>query len=209
MAEVSVTFSNRLNGYNKTEVNQYIREAEQKLQEKSAALAGAQQQVEELRERLNKIIGEDGSIEEKIELYDQLMKKMDGEYTNLLQPAIAKAKAIEEKANAEYAVRMDQARYAAEGIYAETADRIGDIVAQEVDANMDRIYEMIDEHLYNRTLHGKMVFLAKQLYAFGEAVVSAPAKTAQFLYSTSERAVERGKAVKESISAKIESYKAD
>ena len=43
------------------------------------------------------------SIEEKVELYDKLMKKMDGDYTNLLAPAIAKAKAIEEQAEKEYA----------------------------------------------------------------------------------------------------------
>ena len=113
MAEISVQFKNKINGYDKVEVQEYAKGMEAKLQEKSMALANAEQKIEELEARLNKIVGSDSSIEEKVELYDKLMKKMDGDYTNLLTPAIAKAKAIEEQAEKEYAIRMDQARFAA------------------------------------------------------------------------------------------------
>ena len=116
MAEITVQFRNKLNGYDKAEVDQFVKDAEAKLQEKALALANLQQQVVELEARLSKITGNDDSVEEKIELYDKLMKKMDGDYTNLLAPAIAKAKAIEEKAQKEYEIRMDQARCTAEGI---------------------------------------------------------------------------------------------
>jgi DivIVA domain-containing protein len=42
MAEISVQFSNKLNGYNKAEVNQFVKDAEAKLQEKAVALANLQ-----------------------------------------------------------------------------------------------------------------------------------------------------------------------
>ena len=152
MAEITVQFSNQLNGYKKAEVNQFVKDAEAKLQEKAAALANLQQQVVDLEARLNKITGEDSTVEEKVELYDKLMKKMDGDYTNLLAPAIAKAKAIEEQAQKEYDIRIDQARYTAEGIYKEAADRIADVV----DDNMDRLYDLLDDFIYSKTLPGRI-----------------------------------------------------
>ena len=152
MAEITVQFVNKLNGYNKKEVNQFVKDAEAKLQEKAAEMAGLQQQIVELEARLTKLTGDDTAVEEKVELYDKLMKKMDGDYNNLLKPAIAKAKAIEEKAQAEYEIRMDQARATADGIYAETADRI----AAVVDDNMDRIYDLIDQFIYSKTLPGRI-----------------------------------------------------
>ncbi len=152
MAEISVQFSNKLNGYDKAEVNQFVKDAEAKLQEKAVALANLQQQVVELEARLNKLTGEDSSVEEKVELYDKLMKKMDGDYTNLLKPAIAKAKAIEEKAQREYEVRMDQARATADGIYVEAAERIANVV----DENMDRLYDLLDQFIYSKTLPGRI-----------------------------------------------------
>ena len=152
MAEISVQFSNKLNGYDKAEVNQFVKDAEAKLQEKAVALANLQQQVVELEARLNKLTGEDSSVEEKVELYDKLMKKMDGDYTNLLKPAIAKAKAIEEKAQREYEVRMDQARATADGIYVEAAERIANVV----DDNMDRLYDLLDQFIYSKTLPGRV-----------------------------------------------------
>ena len=97
MAEISVQFKSKINGYDKVEVHEYAKGMEARLQEKSMALANAEQKIEELEARLTKIVGIDASVEEKIELYDKLMKKMDGDYTNLLTPAIAKAKAIEEQ----------------------------------------------------------------------------------------------------------------
>ncbi len=152
MAEISVQFSNQINGYNKAEVNQFLKDAEEKLQEKALALANLQQQVVNLEAKLNKITGGDASVEEKIELYDKLMKKMDGDYTNLLAPATAKAKAIEERAQTEYEIRIDQARYAAEGIYAATAERIAGVV----DENMDRMYALLDQFIYSKTLPGRI-----------------------------------------------------
>lgn len=149
---VSVQFKNQVNGYSKDEVNAFVKATETKLQERADQIASLQQYVSDLENRMSSIVGEDSSVEEKLELYDKLMKKMDGDYTNLLAPAIAKAKAIEEKAENEYNVRIDQARYAAEGIYAEAADRIADVV----DANMDRMYQLLDRFIYSKTLVGRI-----------------------------------------------------
>ncbi len=186
MAEISVQFSNKINGYNKSEVNEYVKQAEAKLQEKSVALANAQQQVEELEAKLNKITGSDTSVEEKIELYDKLMKKMDGDYTNLLAPAIAKAKAIEEKAEKEYAIRIDQARYAADGIYAEAADRIAGVV----DANMDRLYQLLDEFIYSKTLAGRVSSFFKNCKAIVGKIAEVPSKAVNKVKETAKKVKE-------------------
>ena len=178
MAEISVQFKNKINGYDKVEVQEYAKGMEARLQEKSMALANAEQKIEELEARLNKIVGSDSSIEEKIELYDKLMKKMDGDYTNLLAPAIAKAKAIEEQAEKEYAIRIDQARYAAEGIYTETADRISGVVDNAVNNNMDRIYNLLDEFIYSKTLPGRVNAFVTNCKAVAQKVKEAPAKAA-------------------------------
>ena len=119
---------------------------------------------------------EDESIEEKVELYDKLMKKMDGDYTNLLTPAIAKAKAIEEQAERDYALRMDQAQQAAQGIYAETADRITGVVDNAVNNNMDRIYNLLDEFLYAKTLPGRVNAFINNCKATAAKVKQLPAK---------------------------------
>ena len=178
MAEISVQFKNKINGYDKLEVQEYAKGMEARLQEKSMALANAEQKIEELEARLNKIIGSDSSIEEKVELYDKLMKKMDGDYTNLLTPAIAKAKAIEEQAEKEYAIRIDQARYAAEGIYTETAERITGVVDTAVNNNMDRIYNLLDEFIYSKTLPGRVNSFVANCKAVAQKVKEAPAKAA-------------------------------
>ena len=178
MAEISVQFKNKINGYDKVEVQEYAKGMESKLQEKSMALANAEQKIEELEARLNKIVGSDSSIEEKVELYDKLMKKMDGDYTNLLTPAIAKAKAIEEQAEKEYAIRIDQARYAAEGIYTETAERISGVVDTAVNNNMDRIYNLLDEFIYSKTLPGRVNAFVNNCKAVAQKVKEAPAKAA-------------------------------
>lgn len=176
MAEISVQFKSKINGYDKVEVQEYAKGMEARLQEKSFALANAEQKIEELEARLTKIIGTDSSIEEKVELYDKLMKKMDGDYTNLLTPAIAKAKAIEEQAERDYALRMDQAQQAAQGIYAETADRITGVVDNAVNNNMDRIYTLLDEFLYARTLPGRINAFINNCKATAEKVKQIPAK---------------------------------
>ena len=178
MAEISVQFKNKINGYDKVEVQEYAKGMEAKLQEKSMALANAEQKIEELEARLNKIVGSDSSIEEKVELYDKLMKKMDGDYTNLLAPAIAKAKAIEEQAEKEYNIRMDQARFAAEGIYTETAERISGVVDTAVNNNMDRIYNLLDEFIYSKTLPGRVNAFVANCKAVAQKIKEAPAKAA-------------------------------
>lgn len=178
MAEISVQFKNKINGYDKVEVQEYAKGMEARLQEKSMALANAEQKIEELEARLNKIIGTDSSIEEKVELYDKLMKKMDGDYTNLLTPAIAKAKAIEEQAERDYQIRMDQARFAAEGIYTETAERITGVVDTAVNNNMDRIYTLLDEFLYSKTLPGRINAFVANCKALAAKLKKAPADAA-------------------------------
>ena len=178
MAEISVQFKNKINGYDKVEVQEYAKGMEARLQEKSMALANAEQKIEELEARLTKIVGTDSSIEEKIELYDKLMKKMDGDYTNLLTPAIAKAKAIEEQAEKEYAIRIDQARYAAEGIYTETAERITGVVDTAVNNNMDRLYNLLDEFIYSKTLPGRVNSFVNNCKAVAEKIKKAPANAA-------------------------------
>ena len=178
MAEISVQFKSKINGYDKVEVQEYAKGMEARLQEKSMALADAEQKIEELEARLNKIVGSDSSIEEKIELYDKLMKKMDGDYTNLLTPAIAKAKAIEEQAEKEYAIRIDQARYAAEGIYTETAERISGVVGTAVNENMDRLYNLLDEFIYSKTLPGRVNSFVNNCKAVADKIKKAPANAA-------------------------------
>lgn len=178
MAEISVQFKSKINGYDKVEVQEYAKGMEARLQEKSIALANAEQKIEELEARLTKIVGTDSTIEEKIELYDKLMKKMDGDYTNLLTPAIAKAKAIEEQAEKEYAIRIDQARYAAEGIYTETAERITGVVDAAVNNNMDRLYNLLDEFIYSKTLPGRVNSFINNCKIVADKIKKAPANAA-------------------------------
>jgi DivIVA domain-containing protein len=170
MAELSVRFSNKINGYDKNEVDEFVKVAEAKLEEQAVALSELQAQVAELEERLSKVSGGNASVEEKVELYDRLMKKMDGDYKNLLSPAIAKAKAIEESAAKEYKARIDQARYTAEGVYEAVADRISDAVSHSVNQNMDRIYDMIGEYLESRSVSGRIrSFLGECVTAVSDA----------------------------------------
>ncbi len=179
MAEISVQFKTKINGYDKAEVKQYMRDAEAILQQRAAELSDLKQQVVDLEARLQRMTGDDSSVEEKVELYDKLMKKMDGDYTNLLAPAIAKAKAIEAKAQSEYEIRIDQARYAADGIYKEAAGRIADVV----DDNMDRLYNLLDQFIYSKTLPGRISafvnnckLMASKVAGGAKAVASVPGK---------------------------------
>lgn len=203
MSEFSVQFSNKLNGYDKHEVNQFVKDAEAKLQERANELSALKQQVADLEARLQKITGEDASIEEKIELYDKLMKKMDGDYTNLLAPAIAKAKAIEAKAQSEYEIRIDQARYAAEGIYQETADRIAGVV----DNNMDRLYGLLDQFIYSKTLPGRISAFVSNC----KLVASKVSSGAKSVAAIPGKAVKKAKAtcnhVKTKVQTTVDTYK--
>ena len=176
MAEISVQFKNKFNGYDKAQVGEYIRVTEGKLQETSRELAQTQREVEVLENRIATMTAGNTSVEEKIALYDKLMKKMDGDYANLLAPAIAKAKAIEQKAEAEYAVRIDQARFAAEGIYTETADRIAGVVDNVISLKMEDVYQRIDAFLYSKTLAGRIKSFARACSASTKKVFAAASK---------------------------------
>ncbi|MBR3894564.1 MAG: hypothetical protein IKJ35_05395 [Clostridia bacterium] len=207
MAEISVQFSNQLNGYKKSEVDQFVKDAEEKLQEKALALALAQQQVVELEARLNGLTEGDVTVEEKVELYDKLMKKMDGDYENLLAPAIAKAKAIEDKASEEYAVRIDQARYSAEGIYEAAAGRIAGVV----DDNMDRLYQLLDRYIYSKTLLGRMEAFAKECRAVSAKVAQGVVKASKATGTACGKACGKVKTActdaKKKVTDKIRTYK--
>lgn len=187
MAELSVRFTGKRNGYNREEVDQFVKDVESMLQDRAATIANLQQQIANLEARLQKMTGDDATVEEKVELYDKLMKKMDGDYTNLLAPAIAKAKKIEAKAEEEYAVRIDQARYTAEGIYRETADRI----AAAVDDNVDRLYGLLDSYIYSQSLPGK-------IDSFFDSCQVVSARIARKVNKASKIPAKAGKQVKKS-----------
>ena len=52
MAEVVTMFRNKMNGYNKEEVNLYVKDREEKLQEKDATITSLNEQVAELQKQL-------------------------------------------------------------------------------------------------------------------------------------------------------------
>lgn len=154
MSEITVHFKNALNGYNKQDVDKFLKEEiEVRLRQKSVEIAELRKRISELEAKLQRLTGGDTSVEQKVELYEKLMKKMDGDYENLLAPAIEKAKAIENKANREYQIRIDQAKYTAEGIYKETVNRLAELV----DRNVDRIYELVDEYIRSKTLYARLL----------------------------------------------------
>ena len=152
MAEGSVNFTTKHKGYDKDEVNQFVKDVEVMLQDKALMIAKLQGEVAELEAKLQRLMGEDITVAEKADLYDKLMDKMKDDYANLLAPAVAKAKELEAKAEAEYAIRIDQARYSAEGIYKEAANRI----AGAVDKSVDKMCDVIDAFLHSRTLPGRI-----------------------------------------------------
>lgn len=221
MAEISVEFKNKLNGYDKAQVNEFVKDTEAKLQQRAQELSEAKQQVADLEAKLEKLVGEPtadesgkiASLEEKVELYDKLMKKMDGDYNNLLAPAVAKAKAIEAEAEKEYAIRIDQARYSAEGIYAEAADRIAGVV----DNNMDRMYGLLDEFIYSKTLPGRFNAFVKTCKAISEKIAASVNSAAQVAgkakniakdkcASMKEAVVQKYTSAKEAVLTKIDNY---
>ncbi len=153
MSEFSAQFGNQMNGYKKTDVDLFLKGLEEKLQERAATIDALQQQVAAMQEQLEKAVTpEVMAAADKIELYDKLMKKMDGDYNNLLAPAIAKAKAIEARAERDYELRMDQARATADGIYEQAAGKIAEVV----DQNMDRMYGLLNDFIYSKSLPGRV-----------------------------------------------------
>ena len=176
MSEISAQFGNQLNGYNKTEVNLFLKNIETELQKRAATIDTLQQQINAMQEQLEKAaMPEAAEAAEKIELYDKLMKKMDGDYNNLLAPAVAKAKAIQDQAERDYALRMDQARATADGIYEQAAGRIADVV----DQNMERLYRLLDEFIYSKTLPGRVENFFKACNLASKKIASGVATAAK------------------------------
>ena len=170
MSEVTVQFKNSIRGYNKKEVNDFLKnDIEVRLQQKSAEIANLQKQVADLEAKLEAVTGGDGNAEEKLDLYDKLMKKMNGDYENLLAPAIAKAKEIEEAAATESEIRLNQVQLDADGVYEKTSEKIAGTVSEKVtesvDENMDRIYAMMDEYVRSKSFSFRV---ARVLHRIGE-----------------------------------------
>lgn len=162
MAEVTVQFKNAINGYNKEQVDAFLKnDIEERLQKKSAEIASLTQKVSELEAKLESVSGGDETVGEKLNLYEKLMEKMNGDYENLLAPAVAKAKAIEEASIKECEIRMSQVQTDADGIYAVTSEKIAEEIAGAVNSNLDRFYGLMDEYIHSRTIP---VRIAKTIY---------------------------------------------
>ena len=171
MSEISVRFRTALSGYNKKEVDAFLKdEIETRLQQKSSQIADLQKQVQELEERLELLAGGDLSVAEKAVSYDRLMKKMDGDYEKLLAPAVAKAKAIEEKAEQEYQARMEQAELAKKVVCSKTSEEINALIAQAVRENFQTLEEEAEKYIYSKTLTGRVENLLKRC---GSAIAEA------------------------------------
>ena len=103
---------------------------------------------------------------------------------------------------------MDQARATADGIYAETADRI----AAVVDGNMDRLYDLIDQFLYSKTLPGRVEAFIANCKLVSEKVTQGLGALAALPKKGYERAKDTyanvKAAVHEKLQAKIDAYKA-
>ena len=163
MSEISVQFKTTLNGYSKKEVDAFLKdEIEVRLQQKSKQIADLQKQVSELEARVETLTGGDLAVEEKVVLYDRLMKKMDGDYENLLKPAIAKAQAIERKAQAEYEIRMDQAERSAKEIYEKTVEQIGEIIEDAMQIDLRNLENRLERYVYSKTVTGRIEHLFKK-----------------------------------------------
>ena len=196
MSEITVQFKNQLNGYNKNEVDLVLKKIEGELQQRAATIDAMQQKIVGLETQLEQVTTPEAvEAAEKLELYDKLMKKMDGDFRNLLAPAQAKAKAIEEKAMSDYELRIDQAREAADGIYAMAADRIAEVV----DANMDRMYELLDDYMYSRSLPGRF-------QAFCETCNMASMKVASGIVAAAKLPGKAVQSVTEKVKEKLAEY---
>ena len=199
MSEISVQFKNQLNGYNKNEVDLVLKKIEGELQQRAATIDAMQQKIVGLETKLEEATTPQAvEAAEKLELYDKLMKKMDGDFRNLLAPAQAKAKAIEEKALADYELRIDQAREAADGIYAMAADRIAEVV----DANMDRMYDLLDEFIYSKSLPGRF-------QAFCQTCDMASMKVASGIVAVAKLPGKAVRSVSEKVKSKLTEYQED
>ena len=157
MSEISVQFKTALNGYSKKEVDAFLKnEIEVRLQQKSKQIVELEKQVAELEKRLETLTGGDLAVEEKVVLYDRLIQKMNGDYENLLKPAVAKAQAIERKAQEEYEIRMDQAERSAREIYEKTVDQIGGIIEDAMQIDLRNLEERLERYVYSKTVTGRV-----------------------------------------------------
>ena len=162
MAEVVTMFRNKMNGYNKEEVNLYVKDREEKLQEKDATITSLNEQVAELQKQLAeaqeaaKLAAEapapapavdsdpilDAEIAEKAEKFDLLMKRWGDEE---MGPAIAKKK-----------VNLEEAERAADVFYEKSAEK----VAACLDADFAKLAEALradlDAYLYSKSLAGRV-----------------------------------------------------
>ena len=162
MAEVVTMFRNKMNGYNKEEVNLYVKDREEKLQEKDATITSLNEQVAELQKQLAeaqeaaKLAAEtpapapaedsdpilDAEIAEKAEKFDLLMKRWGEEE---MGTAIAKEKGI-----------LEEAERAADVFYEKSAEK----VAACLDADFAKLAEALradlDAYLYSKSLAGRV-----------------------------------------------------
>lgn len=160
MAEVVTMFRKKMNGYNKEEVNLYVKDREEKLQEKDATITSLNEQVAELQKQLAeaqeaaKIAAEtpapavesdpilDAEIAEKAEKFDLLMKRWGDEE---MGPAIAKKKVI-----------LEEAERAADVFYEKSAEK----VAACLDADFAKLAQALradlDAYLYSKSLPGRV-----------------------------------------------------
>ena len=208
MAEVVTMFRNKMNGYNKEEVNLYVKDREEKLQEKDAAITSLNEQVAELQKQLAeaqeaaKLAAEtpapvpaedsdpilDAEIAEKAEKFDLLMKRWGDEE---MGPAIAKKKVI-----------LEEAERAADVFYEKSAEK----VAACLDADFAKLAEALradlDAYLYSKSLAGRVktcVDYSKRISAKIAAGLNALFQIPGKVYkATSERvneATDRAKAM--------------
>ena len=162
MAEVVTMFRNKMNGYNKEEVNLYVKDREEKLQEKDATITSLNEQVAELQKQLAeaqeaaKLASEapapvpavdsdpilDAEIAEKAEKFDLLMKRWGDEE---MGPAIAKKKVI-----------LEEAERAADVFYEKSAEKVAACLDADFAKLAAALRADLDAYLYSKSLAGRV-----------------------------------------------------
>ena len=111
---------------------------------------------------------------------------------------------IEEKAQAEYEVRMDQARATADGIYVEAAERIANVV----DDNMDRLYDLLDQFIYSKTLPGRVEAFIKDCKVISAKIAGGVNTLSKIPGKAYGKAKDTCASVKGKVQNKVNTYKA-
>lgn len=162
MAEVVTMFRNKMHGYNKEEVNLYVKDREEKLQEKEATITSLNEQVAELQKQLAeaqeaaKLAAEtpvaapavesdpilDAEIAEKAEKFDLLMKRWGDEE---MGPAIAKKKVI-----------LEEAERAADVFYEKSAEKVAACLDADFAKLAEALRQDLDAYLYSKSLVGRV-----------------------------------------------------